>query len=91
MIDFLTFRSFVTPAVIIFIYYIGAVVIPLLSWLLIRWGKNRYFPNVILEYRLYLYAAFAFCFFCMELLWRMMAEFVIAYFDMHDALMRLSL
>ena len=102
MKDFLTFHTFIAPALLIFMYYIGAIVIPVVSWYLSRWIKKVYFSevsekvNTSLETytvfrRLFLmYAVFFICFLCMEILWRMMFEFFIAYFDMHNALMKLA-
>ena len=98
MIEFLTFQRFVTPALLIVFYYIGAIVIPAVSWYLGRWLYDRYatkstnsIPQLITQkYRVALYGLVVVCFFCMELCWRIMFEFLIAYFDMHDALMRIS-
>jgi hypothetical protein len=90
MWDFLTFQSFITPKVLTLFYYIGAVLMPLLGWSMMRWLKHRYFPDFIPPKRFYLYLIALLCFLCMELFWRMMFEFLIAYFDMHDALMRMS-
>ena len=90
MLDFLSFRTFITPSILITFYYIGAVLIPLIGWSASIWIKRRYFPELVLPKRFYIYAIFAICFFCAELFWRMIFEFMIAYFDMHDALMRMS-
>lgn len=102
MQDFLTFEIFITPLFLIFIYYIGAVIIPLFAWIISLWIKKIYFSNVSKKIkneikrnttffqRLFFSMAFIFCFLCMELFWRVMFEFFIAYFDMHDALMKLK-
>jgi hypothetical protein len=83
-------------------YYIGAVLIPLMSWYLAKWIQKSYFAEVsksikeevatrtTVEQRFIVYTAFIICFLCMEILWRVMFEFFIAYFDMHDALMQLT-
>lgn len=101
MKDFLTFQTFVTPSLLIFIYYIGAIVIPMISWYLTRWIKTSYFSKLSKSFndeiltrtttkqRFTFYIAFILCFLCMEIFWRMMFEFLIAYFNMHDALMKL--
>ena len=82
-------------------YYIGALLIPLVSWYLAKWIQKSYFPEISksiqeefqtetsFKQRVIVYAAFILCFLCMEILWRVMFEFFIAYFDMHDALMQL--
>ena len=90
MQDFLTFQTFITPKILILFYYIGAVAMPLVAWSASWWLKRRYFPDYKLPKQIYLYIIFLLCFLCMELFWRMMFEFLIAYFDMHDALMRMS-
>lgn len=96
MIDFLTFQTFITPLLLIFMYYVGALVIPLVSWYFSKWLKNKYYshlsstiPNSLNnKQRLFTYALVFICILCMEILWRVMFEFFIAYFDMHDALMK---
>jgi len=102
MRDFLTFQTFITPTLLIFMYYIGAVLIPMVSWYLARWIQRSYFTGLsksfkekveartTVKQRFIVYAAFILCFLCMEIFWRMMFEFFIAYFDMHDALMQLT-
>ena len=102
MLDFLTFNTFITPSLLILMYYIGAVLIPLLSWYLAAWIHKNYLSKVsglvkeeikqrtTVKQRLYTIIAFVLCFLCMEIFWRVMFEFFIAYFDMHDALMRMS-
>ena len=102
MQDFLTFNTFITPSLLILMYYIGAVVIPLLSWYFAAWVHRNYLSKVsgvlkeeikrrtTAKQRLYTVIVFVLCFLCMEIFWRIMFEFFIAYFDMHDALMKMS-
>ena len=94
MWDFLTFKSFVTPDLLIVIYYMGAVVMPLFSYIIYRWLMGRlsihYDLRVDTKYKYLLYIPIIICFICMEIFWRMLFEFMIAYFDMHDALMNMS-
>ena len=102
MRDFLTFQTFITPTLLLFMYYIGAILIPIVSWYLARWIQRSYFTKlskslkekveakITAKQRFIVYAAFILCFLCMEIFWRMMFEFFIAYFDMHDALMQLT-
>ena len=95
MKDFLTFQTFITPSLLIVIYYVGAVIIPLLSWYFVRWIKTVYKTEIettssTFKKRSIGYTTFLISFFCMEILWRVMFEFFIAYFDMHDALMKLA-
>ncbi len=102
MRDFLTFQTFITPTLLIFMYYVGAILIPIVSWYLARWIQKSYFQElskslkevvdvkITGKQRFIIYAVFIFCFLFMEIFWRMMFEFFIAYFDMHDALMQLT-
>ncbi|SFV71074.1 hypothetical protein MNB_SV-13-1843 [hydrothermal vent metagenome] len=78
-------------------YYIGAVLVPLLSFYLARRVKNRYFSSMSLsslplslKHKLMMFGIFLFSFLMMEVFWRMMFEILIAYFDMHEALINLS-
>jgi hypothetical protein len=101
MRDFLTFQTFITPTLLILIYYIGAILIPFVSWYLAKWIQKSYFPEIAksikeefctkttFKQRFIVYTVFILCFLCMEILWRVMFEFFIAYFDIHDALMKL--
>lgn len=97
MKEFLTFETFITPALLIFIYYIGAVIIPVIGWYFTFWVKKAYLSDVSQtvkdrttpKQRFILLMIFFITFLCMEIVWRVMFEFFIAYFDMHDALMKL--
>ena len=90
MLDFLSFRTFITPSLLLAAYYFGAVVMPLAGWGMAQWLKRRYRIYFTSSKRYYFYALATVCFLCMEMLWRVMFEFMIAYFDMHDALMKMS-
>jgi len=102
MRDFLTFQTFITPTLLIFMYYIGAILIPIVSWYFARWIQKSYFTEVsnrikeeiktrtTAKQRFVIYVTFILCFLSMEIFWRMMFELFIAYFDMHDALMQLT-
>lgn len=95
MKDFLTFQTFITPSLLLLIYYVGALLIPLFSLYFSRWIRTVYKTDIenytAIKQRSILYIVFFIFFFCMEILWRVMFEFFIAYFDMHDALMKLVL
>jgi len=102
MQNFLTFKTFITPTLLIFIYFIGAILIPLLSWYIARFVKNTYFSHsskqinqtvhqqTSSKQRILMILFFMLCFFCMEIFWRVLFEVFIAYFDMHDALLQLT-
>ena len=102
MQDFLTFQTFITPTLLIVMYYIGALLIPIVSWYFASWINKIYFSDVSekikeeiqthtsSKQRILFYSVAFFCFLCLEIFWRIMFEFLIAYFDMHDALMKLT-
>jgi len=96
MWNFLSFHTFVTPVLLIVFYYIGAVLMPLLSYMVARYIKKRVVEYLAIDitiekgYRYLFYLSMALCFLCMELIWRVIFEFMVAYFDMHDALMKIS-
>lgn len=94
MKDFLTFQTFITPSLLILLYYVGALLIPIFSWYFAHWIKRVYKIEIetytAFKKRLIVYSTFFISLFCMEILWRVMFEFFIAYFDIHDAIMKLA-
>ncbi|WP_201353690.1 DUF4282 domain-containing protein [Hydrogenimonas urashimensis] len=102
MKDFLTFKTFVTPDVLIFFYYLGAVVVPAALWLFRQYLVERVpFCRKSDEMAKRLFAAskpirktvvillVLGLFLMTELMWRIMFETMIGYFQMHDDLHRL--
>ncbi|MCP5141510.1 MAG: DUF4282 domain-containing protein [Chromatiales bacterium] len=112
-VGFLTFQVFVTPAVLVVIYYLGALAGPWLTARLVgvirrdgaealakaeaqlernpEWLSNEHRPAEPLRvppyasgWRLWLIGLVLLV--LLELSWRMLFEFLIAFFDMHDAL-----
>ncbi len=104
MSDFVTFRTFITPGILLFGYYFGAAVMPVGFWAFWRWVGHRYPILADLwaggkdasrrlttrRQRVWILAAAITGFVCMEVVWRMMFETMIAYFQMRDALMKLA-
>ncbi len=104
VIDFLNFRLFISPYVLVACYYFGAIVVPLGSWFFARWVKHRYwvvsdiyesgksrFKGITrTKDRVLLYGLFVFFFISMEIMWRMMFEFLLAYLQIREALLELS-
>ena len=102
-INFLNFKFFISPYVLIICYYIGAIAVPVGAWYFASWilrkyslasdlyesGKETF--NIIIRKkdRMLLYTVFIPFFIFMEIIWRMMFEFLIAYLQMRDALMQL--
>ncbi len=103
MLDFLTFQSFIAPGVLLLAYYFGALAMPLLMWLgrnrLFRrfawlgWverQREQLFNQLSARQRRQVLAAMLLIFFVLEIIWRMMFEAMIGYFQMHDYLRVLS-
>ncbi len=99
--DFLTFKTFISIDALIIFYYIGAVIMPISIWLFMLWIIKKY--NIISsiyekgkditwsilngKQKIQLVLFFIVCFFFMELFWRMLFEFLIAYMQIRDALL----
>ena len=98
--DFVSFRVLISPAVLVVFYYMGALVVPLLIFVFAR-GSARAAKRMLdgqtvaqlqdavrisrkSGVRLLLLSLLAFL--MLELFWRMLFEFLIAYFQMHNAL-----
>jgi hypothetical protein len=102
MREFLTFDRFVTPDALILFYYLGAVAMPFFLWrtrsFLIRKlpfcatmdvTARSFFSALKPAHRAALVLFFVSLFLGMELMWRMIFETMIGYFQMHDALRQL--
>jgi hypothetical protein len=103
MWDILSFNHFVTQNVLIFFYYIGAIVIPIgllffRSYLIdnisyikkINTKVKNFFSSLNAAQKTVTVLSFLLLFLCMQLCWRMMFEAMIGYFDMHDYLYEIS-
>ena len=102
--DFLTFKSFISIEVLILFYYMGALVLPIFAWLFITWvvqkykiisityekGKETFWKSLSRGQKIKLITLFFIGFFFMQLFWRMMFEFLIAYMQIHEAIVHTS-
>ena len=100
MQDLLTFKTFISPTTLIIFYYIGAVLMPPLIWFFSRWimkkidfieqsylkSREMAWKSMPINYKILSVFIFVMIFLFMELLWRMMFEFLIAYMQMREAL-----
>ena len=102
MWEILTFHRFITRDVLVFCYYVGAVVMPVLLYLFrrslirkfallgqIEKTLQRWFKNRSRAEKAAVWIVFVLGFLLMELGWRMMFEAMIGYFDIHDDLHRI--
>jgi len=104
LIDFLNFRIFISPYILLICYYLGAIGLPIMGWLFMLWIKRKFWvaskiydkskelskEYIPLKIRISFFLLFLLFFISMEIVWRMMFEFLIAYLQMWDALMELS-
>lgn len=102
--DFLSFKFFISPIVLVVFYYIGALGVPVSSWIFTMWVKRKYWvasdiyesgKNVIVNItskkdRVRFAIVFTLIFIFLEIIWRMIFEFLIAYLQMRDALIKLA-
>lgn len=99
--DFLTFNQFISTEVLITFYYLGAIVIPIGLWVAIKklihkydflnsgfeTGKTLFWKSLNNKQQLKLSFILVICFLFMQLFWRMLFEFLIAYMQIREALL----
>jgi len=99
MQDFLTFKTFISPMALIIFYYMGAILMPLFIWFFSRWimkkitmmeqsyqvAKNMTWGSLTLKHKIFFVVLFMMTFLFMQVLWRMMFEFLIAYMQIREA------
>ncbi len=100
--DFLTFESFISTEVLIVFYYIGAIILPVGAWYFVAWlirkyefvnvayekGKETFWRSLNQKQKIKLIMFFIISFLFMELFWRMLFEFLIAYMQIRDVLLQ---
>jgi hypothetical protein len=98
--DFLVFQVYLSPAVLLLTYYVGALLIPVLVYNMARrlhqrltrddWRVPDHYRKRLLARRGRVIGYAVLALLLGELTWRMMFEFLVAYFQMHEALTRMS-
>nr|WP_296747440.1 DUF4282 domain-containing protein [Thioalkalivibrio sp.] len=98
--DFLVFQVHISPAVLLLTYYVGALLIPVLVYDMARrfnqrltredWRVPDRYKSRLLAHRSRVIGYAALALLVGEVAWRMMFEFLVAYFQMHEALTRMS-
>lgn len=100
--DFLTFKSFISTEALIIFYYLGAIILPVGIWFLLAWlirkysllnsayenGKEIIWKSLNKKQQSKFVVFFISLFLFMELFWRMLFEFLIAYMQIRDALLQ---
>ena len=101
MMDFLTFKTFISTEALILFYYIGALTLPTGIWFFLIWllrkykyintayenGKVIVWKSLNKQQQMKLVSFFIVTFLFLELFWRMLFEFLIAYMQIRDALL----
>ena len=104
LLDFLTFRHFLAPYALPLFYYLGALGVPFAAWALLVWLRRRFGRldqaiqsggEMARRYtrrrdRVALALLFLAVFLFMELLWRLLFEYLIAFLQMREALLMLQ-
>ena len=81
MHEFLSFERFITQDILIIIYYLGVLIVPYFLW-----QHKTSFVKIISKNSNKTLISFFIIFFLFELLWRIIFEAMIGYFDMHNYL-----
>jgi len=81
ILDILTFKTMISKDMLFIFYYLGAIVVPFIIFL---YTKNIYKP--VQKNAPKVFMIFIAMFIFMEILWRMMFEFLIAFLQIRDAL-----
>ena len=101
--EFLSFERFISTQVLILFYYIGAVIIPIGVFIFgkrllykfnifgatYKTGKEIVWNTLTGRQKIQVVMILVICFIFMELFWRMLFEFLIAYIQIRDALVHL--
>ena len=103
--DFLTFKKFISIDVLILFYYLGVLIFPFIFLFLFSWLSKKYqLLNSISsntkkmtwgllnnKHKIMFVALLISLFLFMQLIWRMIFEFLIAYLQIRDALLNTPL
>lgn len=81
ILDLLTFKTLISKQMLFIFYYIGAILVPLLVY---KYTSQIYKPMKNKAPKIFILFIGLFVF--MEILWRMMFEFLIAFLQIRDAL-----
>lgn len=105
MMEFLSFERFISIEVLITFYYIGTVIMPIGIFIFGKWltrkfnivdaayktGKKIIWKSLTSKQKIKVGITFITCFMFMELFWRMLFEFLIAYMQIRDAMVHSQL
>ena len=99
MLNFLTFKTFISVDILILAYYLGAVIMPVVMWFSKGYLQTRFhildkfnnllislFGKLTLKKKILSILLMVALFISMEIVWRMCFELMIGYFQMVEAL-----
>ncbi len=81
IMNFLSFKTMISQELLLIFYYMGALVVPLFIY-----KYTKYFYKPMQQTMPKIFMLFIILFVFMELLWRMLFEFLIAFLQIRDAL-----
>jgi len=81
ILDILTFKTMISGKMLFIFYYLGAILVPLVIY---KYTSQIYKPMKNKAPKIFILFISIFIF--MEILWRMMFEFLIAFLQIRDAL-----
>ena len=81
LLDILTFKTMISKQMLFIFYYLGAIVVPLFVY---KYTSQIYKPMKNKAPKVF--TLFIVIFIFMEILWRMMFEFLIAFLQIRDSL-----
>lgn len=88
--DILSFKTFISSYMLLIFYYIGAVLVPFICFKyanqIYKYPKESIDKIVPRKYTFNIFVFFLSIFIFLEILWRMIFEFLIAYLQMRDSL-----
>ena len=90
MLEYLSFNKFITPHLLIIAYYFGVIFITALFFAYKKYFLSKIIHLFKLKNQIIIWILLILMFLCMQVCLRVMFEFIIAYFDMHDMLYKLS-
>ena len=90
MLDYLSFNKFITPNLLIVAYYFGVIFITALFFAYKKYFLSKTIHLFKLKKQILIWILLILIFFSMQLALRVVFEFIIAYFDMHDMLYKIE-
>ncbi|MCW8953871.1 MAG: DUF4282 domain-containing protein [Sulfurimonas sp.] len=88
--DILSFKTFISSYILYALYYIGAAFVPFICFKytnqIYKYPKNSIDKIIPKKYKFKVFVFFLSIFIFLEILWRMMFEFLIAYLQIRDSL-----